>query len=109
MKQNIKPMLISHKCLKKLKKKHFKTQSKTEKILSNSKLFVSNNWYILLIISLISFLLYLKYLENKKRKEHMNNNNLPNKMEYKPKSILDYQQVQRVSPDISKKLPKYLF
>ena len=109
MKQNIKPMLISNKCLKKLQKKHFKSQTKTQKLLSNSKSFLINNGYILLIISFVCFLLYLKYVENKKKKEHMENINIKEVIEKKPRSVLDYQQVQRVSPDISKKVPKYLY
>lgn len=109
MKQNIKPMLISNKCLKKLQKKHFKSHTKTQKLLSNSKSFFINNWYIILIISLVCFLLYLKYVENKERKEHMENNNMVQDIEKKPRSVLDYQQVQRVSPNISKKVPKYLY
>lgn len=109
MKQNIKPMLISNKFLKKLQKKHFKSQTKIQKFISNSKSFLINNWYILLIISFVCFLLYLKYVENKKKKEHMENININEIIEKKPRSILDYQQVQRVSPNISKKVPKYLY
>ena len=108
MKHNIKPDLVARKVIKKLRKKHFKNQSKSEQFISNSKMFIFNNWYILLILSFICFLLYLKYNENKERKENMENVK-KNDVEYKVKSTFDFSQVQRVAPDVNNNMPKYLY
>ena len=109
MNTNIKPDLIAKKVIRKLQKKHFKNQSQTEKVLTISKDFLVNNWYILLIFAFVCFLLYLKYDENKRRKENMQNVNIEKVVNSKPKSILDFQQIQRVSPNVSTKMPKYLY
>lgn len=109
MNTNIKPDLIAKKVIRKLQKKHFKNQSKTEKVLTISKNFLINNWYILLIFAFVCFLLYLKYDENKKKKENMQNVNIEKVVNSKPRSILDFQQIQRVSPNVSTNIPKYLY
>lgn len=107
MKENIQPDLIARKVIKKLNKKHFKNQSKSEQLMSTSKLFLINNWYILLILSFICFLLYLKYDENKKKKEGLSNTNI--KKTESIKSLNDFQQIQRVAPDVNNLIPKYLY
>ena len=107
MKENIQPDLVARKVMKKLNKKYFKNQSKSEQLISTSKLFLINNWYILLILSFISFLLYLKYDENKKKKEGLSNTKI--KKENTNKNLNDFQQIQRVAPDVNNLMPKYLY
>ena len=64
----MKPQLVEKKLLRKLYKKQKISKKYNFSVFKNSKNFLFNNWYILLVLAFCCFILFLKYQDTKKEK-----------------------------------------